>query len=187
MGTVVDFFRGIGHGFGGLGIVIGRRRMWPLVAWPFVIALGALVGFVVALVVTRDRWMALLPGAGVVHIVESVAAWLLVPIVCWFLFLPLAAAIAGPWNDSISEAVEEMTTGRKAPPRTGGSFLGDLGRTISQELRKFIRYLVLAVGIAIAVVVIPVVGPVIGIVGGGYIAARFAAFDSLDAALSRWG
>ena len=34
---------------------------------------------------------------------------------------------------------------------------------------------------------LPVVGPALALLGGGYLAARFAAYDSLDATLSRWG
>jgi uncharacterized protein involved in cysteine biosynthesis len=34
---------------------------------------------------------------------------------------------------------------------------------------------------------LPVIGPIIALVGGGYLASRFAAYDALDATFSRWG
>jgi CysZ protein len=134
----------------------------------------------------RDRWLELLPSSGALRAIVGVLAHLALLVVAYFAFLPLASLIAAPFNETIAESVEHLITGREPPPFSLARLLRDLGRAIVHELRKLFRYLLLALGVLLASL-IPAVGPVLGIVGGGYLAARFAAYDALDATLSRWG
>src|SRR5215831_14947738 len=126
MGAISDFVRGIGHGLAGLHLLVTRRKMWPLVAWPFFVALAALAGLVVAAVALRDRWLAILPGGALAHSVLEVLAYVVLAIVCWFVYLPLAVLIAGPWNEAISEATEAIATGTEKAG-SHGSYFAELG------------------------------------------------------------
>jgi CysZ protein len=181
------FARGLRHGVRGVRLVLGTPKLWPLVALPFLFSLFALIGVLAAVVALRDRWMALLPVAGALRSILGFLAHVALAVVGYFLFLPLASLIAAPFNESIAESVEELLSGRKAPSASIGRVLADLGRAVVHEIRKLLRYLLLAAAVALAALLIPVVGPVVAMVGGFYLAARFAAYDALDATLSRWG
>jgi CysZ protein len=177
----------MGYGVRGVGLIVRTPRLWPLIALPFVLALVALAGVGVAVFALHDRWMELLPQAGVLRTTLAVLAYAALVVLGYFMFLPLASLVAAPFNESIAEAVEELLSGRRPPGASLARLLSDLGRTVVHELRKLVRYLLLAGILALAAVLLPGVGPVIALVGGFYLAARFAAYDALDATLSRWG
>jgi CysZ protein len=182
-----DFARGLRHGLRGAGLILRTPRLWPLVALPFALSLLALGGVVATVFALRDRWMDLLPAAGPLRTVLAVLAHVALVVVGYFLFLPLASIIAAPFNEAIAETVEEELTGRKSPRASLGRLLADLGRAVVHEVRKLLRYLVLAGALALAALFLPGIGPVLALIGGFYLAARFAAYDALDATLSRWG
>jgi CysZ protein len=166
----VDFLRGLGHGLTGIGLVVTRRRLWPLVALPFFIAVAIFIGaFVAAMQLLGLGWALAIPVLGV------------------FLFLPVASLVAAPFNEAIAETVETLRTGREPPPFSAGRLLADLGRAVAHESRKILRWLLLSAAVLALSLLVPVVGPIIGVAGGAYVAARFAAYDALDATLSRWG
>jgi len=181
-----DFGRGVGHGVRGARLLLGTPRMWPLVLLPFVLSLLAFAAVFLALFALRDRWMALLPAAGALRTALGVVAYIALLVLGFFAYLPLATLIAAPFNESIAEAVERRLGGAEPSPFSLGRFARDLGRGIVHALRSLARYLVLAAAV-FAVSLLPVVGPALALLGGGYLAARFAAYDSLDATLSRWG
>ena len=181
-----DFGRGLGHGARGARLVLANPSLWPLVLLPFVLSLIAFVAVFAAAFAMRDRWMALLPAAGALRSILGAVAYVALVVVGFFAYLPLATLIAAPFNESIAEAVERRLGGSEPPPFSFARFLRDLGRGIAHALRSLVRYLLLAAAVFIASF-LPVVGPVIAVLGGGYLAARFAAYDSLDATLSRWG
>jgi CysZ protein len=184
--VVSDFSRGVGHGIDGAKMVFGRPKLWPLVVIPFVLSLAALVGVVILALAMKDRWLGWFPDWGWLQAILSVLAWLVLPIVAYFLYVPLASIIAAPFNEAIAESVESMVTGREPPPFSFKRMLVDLLLAIVHELRKLLRYALLLLVIFI-LSFIPVIGAVIALLGGGYLAARFAAYDALDATFSRWG
>ncbi len=186
MPVIGDFSRGVGHGLEAARLVLGWRRLWPLVVLPFVLSLAALVGAVALALAFRDRWLASLPAWEWLRVTATVASWILLPVIAYFLFLPVTSLIAAPFNEAIAERVEERVTGRAAPPFSLGRLLRELALTVVHELRKFARWILLALGVLL-VALVPVVGPVLAVAGGGYLAARFAAWDALDATFSRWG
>lgn len=182
-----SFARGLGHGLRGAGLVLRTPKLWPLVALPFALSIVALLGVFVAMVALRDRWMAFLPSIAVLRSVLGFLAYVALAVVGYFLFLPLASIVAAPFNEAIAESVEKLLTGKESPPSSLGRVLADLGRTIVHETRKLGRYLLLAGLLALAALLLPGIGTAIALIGGFYLAARFAAYDALDATLSRWG
>jgi CysZ protein len=171
----------------GFLLILRSPRLWPLVALPFVLSILALFAVFGAMVALRDRWMDLLPASGVFRSTLAALAYVALGVVGYFLYLPLASLIAAPFNEAIAESVEELLTGKKPPPTSIGRLLRDLGRAVVHEARKLARYLLLAAALALAALLLPGIGPAIALVGGFWLAARFAAYDALDATLSRWG
>jgi CysZ protein len=178
--VIGDFSRGFRFGVRGAALVLSRPRLWPPVIVPFVLSLAALAGVAVAVFALREH---ILPAGGVWRRIVEVLTFIAVPVVCYFLFLPVASLIAAPFNDTIAERVEEIETGR--PPRPGAS--SGVVRSLLNEGRRFLRWATLALGILAVSILIPGVGSLVGLIGGGYLAARFAAWDAIDYTLGRWG
>jgi uncharacterized protein involved in cysteine biosynthesis len=109
------------------------------------------------------------------------------PIASIFLFFPVASAISGPFNEELAEEVEAELAGREGPPFSLPRLVRDLALTVVHEARRFWRWLVLGGAVFGGSLLLPGVGPFIALAGGAYVAARFAAWDTLDYTTSRWG
>jgi CysZ protein len=184
---VSDFARGLEHGLAGARLLLTRPRLWPPVIIPFAISLAVLVAVTIAALALRER---ILPPPGTLRSILGIATAIAVPVVAVFAFLPVASLVASPFNDLISERVEEIVTGRPVPESEPSSVVGALvgvGRSLANSARTFLRWALLALGVLIASVVLPGVGSLVGLIGGGYLAARFAAWDAIDTPLARWG
>jgi uncharacterized protein involved in cysteine biosynthesis len=182
-----DFAQGVGHGLAGVRLLLGRPRLWPLVFLPFAISLAILVAIVAAVIAARG---AFLPAGGTLRPIVAVATAIAVPVVCYFAFLPIASLVAAPFNDAISARVEEILTRRPAPEGARTTVLGELagiGRSLRNEARTFLRWALLAIGVLGLSVLLPGPGSLVSLVGGGYLAARFAGWSAIDTPLSRWG
>lgn len=183
--------RGASYAMRGAGLVLGKPALWPLVIAPFLLSLTAMGGLVwVAIAYRGDLLGWLTPGGWLGDVLGPVLTalyWLLVPIVVFFLYLPVASLIAGPFNEAIAEKVEAIVLGKEGEPFSPARLLRDLGLTVVHELKKFLRWALLAGSVFACSVLLPGLGAIIGTIGGAYIAARFAAWDSLDYTLSRRG
>jgi CysZ protein len=187
--VVTSFARGANYARRGLSLVVGTPALWKLVFWPFLLSLLALGGLIYGIASWHDETVrALTPGGwigSVIGPVVRVLYWLIIPFLAWFLYLPIVSILAGPFNEAIAEAVERLRLGGQGGGFSLATLIRDLGLTVVHELRKFVRWLLLALGVFLLSVLVPGVGSLIGIVGGGYLAARFAAWDALDYTLSR--
>jgi CysZ protein len=183
--VIASLAGGFRHGLRGAALVGRTPSLWWLVLIPFVLSLAALAGVAIAAVALRERWLGLLPGG--LRQVFAVLSILVAPILAYFLFFPVAALIAAPFNEAIAEAVERRVTQKPSPPLSLLRLLADLVRAVLHELRKLFRWLFLAALLLVVTLVVPGVGPIVGIVGGGLLTAHFAAYDVLDATFSRWG
>jgi uncharacterized protein involved in cysteine biosynthesis len=105
----------------------------------------------------------------------------------YFLFFAVAAVVAGPFNEFLAEAVEELVTRKKSEPLSPGRFLRDVLVTIAHEARKILRYLFLVALLFLVSLFIPGVGWIVYAVGGAFLTARFAAYDVLDYTMARRG
>jgi len=181
--VLTDFARGVHRGLEGLRLLAAQPRLWTLALGPFAISLASLVAIAATAVALRGH---LLPADGAFRPVLSVATAIAVPIVCYFLFLPVASLVAAPFNDAISARVEEILTGR-APQAGEPTTAAGVVRSLVHQARTFARWVVLAIAVLAASVGLPGIGSLVGLVGGGYLAARFAGWDAIDTPLSRWG
>jgi CysZ protein len=186
--VVPDFIRGVLDALRGAVYLVTHPRLWKYVLAPAIAAalllvlvmgsvLGLLSGPIEALsgylpVSWADNVLRLL--AGVILAIASVV-----------IFVSVASMIAGPFNEMLSEAIEERETGVASPPFRPGTFLRDLVVGIAHAARRVAIYLVVMIVLLVVGVAVPVVGSVIAMVLGAIATARFASYDAYDAVWSR--
>lgn len=186
--------RGFAHGAAdvarGYRFLAGRPRLWRWVLAPAVVTLVLLAGVVAGVVLLArplvDRATAWMPGW-----IEGWATglvWILVVLALGFaallVFVSVAGVVAGPFNELLSEAVEEELTGKRAPRFSLGAFLRGAATGLAHGLRRLLG-LLLGAAIVFAIALVPVVGTIAAAILGGWLAARAAAYDCYDAVLSR--
>lgn len=181
-----DFFRG-------LAAVARRPRLWVWTALPAAISLAILVAVawvgLAALDTPAERLVAPLPDA-----IESLVAGFLdvlliaaVLLAGYFLFFSIAAMLAAPFNEMLSESLELELTGQKAPGFSLATFARDVVVGIAHAARRLGGYLILVTALFVIGLVIPVVGPLIAAAGTAWLTARSAAWEAMDAVFARKG
>jgi CysZ protein len=145
------------------------------------LVIGAILAFV-------SPWIAAIvafvPGQWAERLIEIVA-WIVLAIASMSIVLSLAALIAGPFNEMLSEAIEEKVTGVPGPKFRLGHFLVDAITGAIHALRRIAIYLFLMGLLLLTGLLIPVVGTVLSAAGGAIITARFASYDAYDAVYAR--
>jgi len=101
--------------------------------------------------------------------------------------IALTNVIAAPFNDALSEVVEEIETGVPAPPFSLGRLLKDIGRTVRLELTKLSIYVAVMGPMLVASWVLPGVGQALYLVFGALFTVGYFALDYLDWPASRRG
>lgn len=101
--------------------------------------------------------------------------------------IALANVIAAPFNDALSEVVEEIETGVPAPAFSLKRLVKDLGRTVRLELLKLLIYVGVMGPMLIASWLLPGVGQLLYLVFGGLFTVTYFALDYLDWPASRRG
>lgn len=194
--TVVGFWRGLSYPFKGLRFVFfqhpGLARFWipPILITLVLLVVSLVVGW--TLHDDAVNWMWSQPtGEGFWVGVLGVLHWLLralVLVLMWAVGLLavvfLTNIIAAPFNDLLSEAVEEIVTGTKGPPFSWKVIARDSLRTIFLELFKLLIYLVVMVPMFV-ISYVPVVGPILYAVVGFLFTALYFAVDYIDWPASR--
>jgi CysZ protein len=99
----------------------------------------------------------------------------------------LANLFAAPFNDALSEAVEEVETGNKAPPFSPTKLLRDLGRSVSLELVKLCIYAGVMGPLWFASWLLPGVGQALYLVFASLFTWLYFAIDYVDWPASRRG
>ncbi len=172
----------LGVGFGALlrGFIFlaGRPRLWIWAILPTMVNLlllglmvgvsfhyyGDLYGWLIshiglAEIAAPETWWqhllnALIFAAGLV--LKALIVLLTLVLLLLFTYA-LSFVVAGPFNDALSERVEQLLTGAEPPPFALKKFVADLWRTVRVELIK--AGILLAIPVALFVVsFIPVVG-----------------------------
>ena len=184
--------RGLSDVGAALDFLKSRPRLWKWLVMPAIITLLVLVGLVLGVAALVDpliAWVA----AHVPSWLETIVSWILrivvilgVGMAAMVLFVGVAGMIAGPFNEMLSEAVEEELTGAKGPPFALGTFLRDAVVGIGHSLRRLALSLVWIV-LLFALGFVPVVGTIAAFAIGLYIAAAGCAYDCYDAVMSRRG
>jgi CysZ protein len=183
-----EFARGVVDGVRGALYVASHPRLWIWIVLPavvaaiiLIVAVGWIVGAVAAPIATLS---ALLPGEWADNVLR-IASTIVLEVASVSIFVSLAALIAAPFNEMLSEAIEERVTGVPAPRFRLLGFLVDVAIGIAHAARRVAVYLI-TMGILLVVgAIVPVAGPVIAAVGGAIATARFASYDAHDAVWAR--
>jgi CysZ protein len=185
-----ELSRGLGDVRRGFTFLGARPRLWGWVVAPALvtgvllaalIALGThlLGGLVSSITSHLPSSLQTLAGAGLTAVIVVVlgAASLLI-------FVSLAGALAGPFCELLSEAVEEELTGQAGEPFSFPRFLSDALLGVAHSLRRLLTAVVGA-AFLFALSFIPILGTLAAIGLGAWFSARAAAYDCYDAVLSR--
>ena len=99
----------------------------------------------------------------------------------------LSSAIAAPFNDALSAAVESLHGGGQAPPFQLRVLLRDIVRSVLFEALKLAVYGAIMLGLFVFAWLVPGVGALVQTVIGGVLTALYFAIDHVDWAASRHG
>ena len=179
--------------FRGARLICTTGAAWKWMVAPFV-ALSGILAFLVwgvfemsePIQIAVSNWLPEWLG-----FIASVLRWLVaasIAVAGFFWFSAFAMLISGPFNEFVSEVVENKISGVASENKVGiVKTLLEILRGVGHAVRRFLVY-VPTVAIAVAVgFLIPVVGPIAGLLLGGFFAARAAAWDAFDAVLARKG
>jgi CysZ protein len=185
---VGDLVRGVYDGLRGAAYLLRAPRLWVWVLAPLVVAgillvsaVGGLVGLLSAPIATISAFM---PGDWLDNVLE-LAAGIVLTIASLSIYLSVAALIAAPFNEELSEAIEERETGVPGPRFRFFRFLYDIVIGIIHASRRVFVYLVVMLLLLIVGIAVPVIGTAIAAVLGFIATARFASYDAFDAVWAR--
>jgi CysZ protein len=193
-----DFVKGLLYPLRGLAILRrhpGLARYWLP---PIVLTTAALIASLVFAVRYHDEAVALVwaapNGEGWAETVLSVLHWLLSAFalivgvgLAMLVAVVLANLFAAPFNDALSEAVEELETGSPAPAFSFVRLLRDLSRTIRVELLKLVLYAAVMGPLWVASLLLPGIGQLLYMGFAALFTSLYFAIDYIDWPASRRG
>lgn len=183
-----DFVLGVYDGFRGAAYLLAHPRLWGWVLAPAVVAGIVLVlavgGLVTWLSAPLAAVAAFLPGHWGENVMKLLVG-LAGTVLSITIFISFAALIAGPFNEELSESLEEHETGVAPPKWRLGRFLWDLAVGLVHSARRAFAYLLVIVALLIVGVAVPVAGTIAAAVLGFIATARFASYDAYDAVFAR--
>ncbi len=116
------------------------------------------------------------------HTALLIVGFLLVLFVCYLLFTILGNIITAPFNEEISQRVEEIVTTGNAAHKMG--FWEDAYISIKGEVQKLIFYLLILL-LIFCLNIIPVAGSVLSAIIGVIFSSFYNALDFLDYPMTR--
>jgi uncharacterized protein involved in cysteine biosynthesis len=186
-----EIHRGLADLGRALAFLGSRPRLWKWLIAPALLALVVLVlvvgGVVLAVAPLIAGVVAWAPSwlEGIVSWTLHIAAAVGLGIVGLVVFTGVVGAIAGPFNELLSEAVEEELRGTPLGESVSVvAIVRDVLVGVIHAVRRLLRGLGW-LAIVLAVGLVPVLGVLGAVALGGYLAASSAAYDSYDAVLSR--
>lgn len=185
-----ELSRGVSDFGRGLRFLLAHPRLWGWVIAPAVVTLLLMIALVLAatflldgltarLVAWLPGWLQSIAGTGLTALLGVALA-----LVAALLFVSVAGAIAGPFCELLSDAVEAQVTGRPAAPFSLASFLKELTIGLGHTVRRLLVALTSA-GFLFLLSLLPLAGALLGLALAGLFAARSAAYDCYDAILAR--
>ena len=187
---MTDLGRGAGDLARGFRFLNQHKRLWAWVIAPAIVTLLLIVGAIFAvlhlaepLVSGATSW---LPSflQGIAGALVSIIVFVARGFGALLVFVSVVGMIAGPFNELLSEAIEEQVTGTPGPKFSLGAFLRGAATGVGHGLRRLGVALVAFV-LLFALGFIPVIGTIAATVIGVWLAARGTAYDCYDAVLSR--
>lgn len=190
------FKEGLGYPFRGFRFLLRHPRLWPLAALPFLLcaALYVLViwlgwswigGWIEGALVEREgwwwRWLGYL---------LYVVFWLVVLAVSVLAYVPIAAIVASPFNDLLSEKTEKLYQGIELDePFSIKLLIRSLRVGLVGEIKRSLTLAVLLL-FALSLNLIPGIGQVAAMVASTgftiyYLSLEFTSF-SMDRRLYTW-
>ncbi len=187
------FAAGFRFPFAGVRHVVAHPRLWPYAVVPAFLTV-VMIGGAVWLAWTRSPELTgtLLTPPGVDAARLAVFGWTLAMIAVGLvtfvvgavLCYALGTLIAVPFNDFLSQAVEESVLGSRNEPFTMGLFLSDLRMSLGHSLLGVLAWLTAMVPVVLLNLV-PVAGTLLASGLGALVTATFLAREMLDGPLSR--
>jgi CysZ protein len=186
--VVGDLVKGVYDGLRGAGYLARHPRLWVWVILPLIVAAVVLIAAVGGILGVLSPWIAglaaYLPGSWADNVLKLLAGVVLA-IVSVSIFISVAALIAAPFNEELSESIEEIETGVPGPKFRVLRFLVDLVIGIAHAARRVFIYLVVMGVLLVIGLAVPVVGTIVAAVLGAIATARFASYDAFDAIWAR--
>ncbi|MDB4976101.1 MAG: cysZ [Myxococcaceae bacterium] len=190
-----DFLRGLLYPLRGLSILRrhpGLVRFWLppilLTAASLVLSIGFAIRYYerAANLVWRTPEDASWILSGLHGVLSALS--LLVGIGLAMLFaVALANLFAAPFNDALSETIEELETGRPSPPFSLRRLVRDLARTLRLELGKLVIYAAVMGPLWVASWLLPGIGQALYMGFAALFTALYFAVDYIDWPASRRG
>lgn len=194
----MEFFRGLAYPFRGFAILRrhpGLARYWLP---PIFITLTALVVGTYAAFAYHDDVLNMLwappahdDAAGMalsaLHALVRALAFVLALFAVFALCLGTSSIVAAPFNDALSEAIEQREAGRAAPPFSLAALVREVSRTVRLELLKLCVYVAVMGPLLLASWLLPVAGQVLYAGFGALFTSAYLAFDYIDWPASRRG
>jgi CysZ protein len=184
---LVTGMRDVGRG---LAALRAHPALWRWVAAPAIITLVLLAGAVVGIAYAVGPvvgWVAAhLPGP-LVRFASPILTVLVVGglvIAALLVFTSVAGAIAGPFNEQLSEHLEAELTGRRPGPFSLREFAAGAAASAVHALRRLIVALV-GIALVFAIGLVPVVGTIAALGLAAWLTATAAAYDCYDAVFGR--
>ncbi|MCE5230081.1 EI24 domain-containing protein [bacterium] len=189
MSATSNFMRGAGDVWRGTSLILGRPRLWIWILIPFVLN-AALFGLIAwgAWYFAWDRISHMI-GSGfwwdMLGWIISVAIWIMLAIFVIFLFVPIGALIALPFNDILSEKVEIILTGSTVDESIS---IRSLARSIAVGTKTGLRLTLVTLSLLIPVLLlnfIPVIGNALSVGLSAAITIRFLALEFTSYSMDR--
>lgn len=185
---LAELVAGVVDGLRGAAYLAARPRLWKWVLAPAVAAaliLIVAIGSILSMLGGPIAAVAgLLPGSWADNVLRLLAGVVLA-VLSVTIFVSVAAVIAGPFNEMLSESIEERETGVPSPRFRLLQFLADLAIGLVHAARRVAVYLVVMIGLLVVGVAVPVAGTALATVLGAIATARFASYDAYDAVWAR--
>jgi CysZ protein len=186
--VVGELVLGVYDGLRGAAYLASHPRLWKWVLAPAVLAAIILIfavgGILTALSPAIAALAAYLPGSWADNVLKLIAGVVLF-VASVSIFVSIAALIAAPFNEELSESIEERETGVPGPKFSVLRFLVDLVIGIAHAARRVAVYVVIMLALLIVGIAVPVIGTVVAAVLGAIATARFASYDAFDAIWAR--
>ena len=186
----MGLFGGFMAAFRGLGFFFRHPRLMFLAAIPVAINTLLFALFFYFGVKYFNQWLtAMLPQSEAWYWVALIYLLTIILIVVLLLaialtFTMVASILGSPFHDAISARTEILVTGRDEPPFTIKAILAEIWRTVVEELKKIVFYLV-AIGLILLLNFVPVVGQVLYVILSFILTVLWLGMSFLDYAFAR--
>lgn len=119
---------------------------------------------------------------GFIHTMLLIIGFLLLLLICYLLFITVGNLVTAPFNEEISQRVEEIVTNGTVKHKMG--FWEDAYISIKGEAEKIVFYLVVLF-LVLLLNLVPVVGSVVSAIIGTVFSFFYNALDFLDFPMTR--